>query len=113
MAEWSKAHAWKVCIRQKRIVGSNPTRSANDPQHKSLASETCGKPAEQGGLRWLNRNGRILLAVSSAISGGICAARLWPTLHRFGLPVKQGRTGKKAYLMAKSVHIESFARGLI
>jgi hypothetical protein len=29
VAEWSKAHAWKVCIRQKRIVGSNPTRSAN------------------------------------------------------------------------------------
>ena len=29
VAEWSKAHAWKVCIRQKRIVGSNPTLSAS------------------------------------------------------------------------------------
>ena len=29
MAEWLKAHAWKACIRQKRIVGSNPTPSAN------------------------------------------------------------------------------------
>jgi len=29
VAEWSKAHAWKVCIGQKPIVGSNPTRSAN------------------------------------------------------------------------------------
>ena len=29
MAEWSKAHAWKVCIRQKRIEGSNPFLSAN------------------------------------------------------------------------------------
>src|SRR5579871_1723793 len=28
VAERSKAHAWKVCIRQKRIVGSNPTPSA-------------------------------------------------------------------------------------
>ena len=28
MAEWSKAHAWKVCIRQ-RIEGSNPSFSAN------------------------------------------------------------------------------------
>ncbi len=28
MAEWSKAHAWKVCIRQKRIMGSNPILSA-------------------------------------------------------------------------------------
>ena len=28
VAEWSKALAWKVSIRQNRIVGSNPTRSA-------------------------------------------------------------------------------------
>ena len=28
VAEWSKAHAWKVCIRQKRIEGSNPFLSA-------------------------------------------------------------------------------------
>ncbi len=28
MSEWTKEHAWKVCIRQKRIVGSNPTLSA-------------------------------------------------------------------------------------
>ena len=27
VSEWSKEHAWKVCIRQ-RIVGSNPTHSA-------------------------------------------------------------------------------------
>jgi hypothetical protein len=27
VAEWSKAHAWKVCIR-KRIEGSNPSFSA-------------------------------------------------------------------------------------
>ena len=28
MAEWSKALAWKVSIRQNRIEGSNPSRSA-------------------------------------------------------------------------------------
>ncbi len=28
MAEWSKALAWKVSIRQKRIEGSNPSVSA-------------------------------------------------------------------------------------
>ena len=28
MAEWFKAHAWKVCI-PSGIVGSNPTLSAN------------------------------------------------------------------------------------
>ena len=28
MAEWFKAHAWKVCILQKGIAGSNPALSA-------------------------------------------------------------------------------------
>ena len=28
MAEWSKAHAWKVCKRRKRFKGSNPFLSA-------------------------------------------------------------------------------------
>jgi hypothetical protein len=27
VAEWFKAHAWKVCLRQNRNVGSNPTPS--------------------------------------------------------------------------------------
>jgi hypothetical protein len=31
VAEWSKALAWKVSIRQKRIEGSNPSRSAKVP----------------------------------------------------------------------------------
>ena len=31
VAEWSKALAWKVSIRQKRIEGSNPSRSATTP----------------------------------------------------------------------------------
>ncbi len=30
MAEWSKAHAWKVCIPQKGIKGSNPFFSAHN-----------------------------------------------------------------------------------
>jgi hypothetical protein len=29
MAEWSKAHAWKVCIPHKGIEGSNPSLSAS------------------------------------------------------------------------------------
>ena len=28
MLEWLKRHAWKACIRQKRIGGSNPPLSA-------------------------------------------------------------------------------------
>ena len=30
MLEWLKRHAWKACIRQKRIPGSNPGCSANN-----------------------------------------------------------------------------------
>ena len=33
VAERSKAHAWKVCIRQKRIAGSNPALSATRPRN--------------------------------------------------------------------------------
>ena len=29
LLEWLKRHAWKACIRQKRIGGSNPPLSAN------------------------------------------------------------------------------------
>ena len=29
MAEWSKAHAWRACNRQKRFLGSNPSLSAD------------------------------------------------------------------------------------
>ena len=28
LLEWLKRHAWKACIRQKRIRGSNPRLSA-------------------------------------------------------------------------------------
>ena len=31
MLEWLKRHAWKACIRQKRIGGSNPPYSAGKP----------------------------------------------------------------------------------
>jgi hypothetical protein len=36
VAEWSKARAWKVRIRQKRIVGSNPTPSASFHTSRTL-----------------------------------------------------------------------------
>ena len=44
VAEWSKAHAWKVCIR-KRIEGSNPSLSANNvkrPHGAFLHCQGCG-----------------------------------------------------------------------
>ena len=32
MAEWSKAHAWRACNRQKWFMGSNPILSAKTKQ---------------------------------------------------------------------------------
>ena len=40
MAEWLKAHAWKVCIPQKGIVGSNPTLSAKTYQNDWIYPKT-------------------------------------------------------------------------
>ena len=34
VSEWLKEHAWKVCIRRKRIEGSNPSLSARDENLK-------------------------------------------------------------------------------
>ena len=41
MAEWSKALAWKVSIRQKRIEGSNPSRSATYALFRWRAASAC------------------------------------------------------------------------
>ena len=38
MAEWLKAHAWKVCIPQKGIAGSNPALSAERAGQKWSAN---------------------------------------------------------------------------
>ena len=45
VAEWSKALAWKVSIRQKRIVGSNPTRSANFAGSRAQGMDSLLDPA--------------------------------------------------------------------
>ncbi len=37
MAEWSKAHAWRACKRQKRFLGSNPSLSADIGKYDLLA----------------------------------------------------------------------------
>ena len=42
MAEWSKAHAWKVCNRQKRFMGSNPILSAIFSYFNRLFYSFCG-----------------------------------------------------------------------
>ena len=42
MAEWLKAHAWKACILQKGIEGSNPSLSASLREQRSK-SETAAR----------------------------------------------------------------------
>ena len=39
MLEWLKRHAWKACIRQKRIRGSNPRLSAKQIEAKPSSLE--------------------------------------------------------------------------
>jgi hypothetical protein len=39
VSEWLKEHAWKVCIPQKGIVGSNPILSADST--KACKSSIC------------------------------------------------------------------------
>ena len=40
MLEWLKRHAWKACIRQKRIRGSNPRLSAETVSYTHLTLPT-------------------------------------------------------------------------
>ena len=42
MLEWLKRHAWKACIRQKRIRGSNPRLSAGEKGFKAPREKTSG-----------------------------------------------------------------------
>ena len=56
MLEWLKRHAWKACIRQKRIGGSNPPPSAKKPLQVFCSGFFCRR---NGSLlrRWkMNRS---------------------------------------------------------
>ena len=46
VAEWFKAHAWKVCVRQKRTVGSNPTPSVASVLRPCLRGSLPAQRAE-------------------------------------------------------------------
>jgi hypothetical protein len=47
VAEWSKALAWKVSIRQNRIEGSNPSRSATRPKSLENKGEVRARTAQK------------------------------------------------------------------
>ena len=43
MLEWLKRHAWKACIRQKCIAGSNPALSAGNIKQKTISKYNNNK----------------------------------------------------------------------
>ena len=56
MAEWSKAHDWKSCVRHKRTKGSNPFFSANqnlNRTHKVWFRFFVCKNSVRIGIFWL------------------------------------------------------------
>lgn len=69
MAEWSKALAWKVSIRQNRIEGSNPSRSARSRRFGAGAIKTIHHLP-----LWFGAAAIALLVVQIAV------------LHAFGQP---------------------------
>ena|GEM_PF-6246124 len=52
VSEWLKEHAWKVCIRQKCIEGSNPSLSAKTIEKPSIARFFLFK--DRAKLAWMN-----------------------------------------------------------
>ena len=51
MLEWLKRHAWKACIRQKRIPGSNPGLSAQNAFNPLILSGFSFYPFRKFRLR--------------------------------------------------------------
>src|SRR5690348_15103411 len=49
VAEWLKAHAWRACIRQKRIAGSNPALSVPDSSQRVATRPDRPRP-DRGSL---------------------------------------------------------------
>ena len=49
MLEWLKRHAWKACIPQKRISGSNPDLSANN-QYNTIMKKVLFALILAGGI---------------------------------------------------------------
>lgn len=94
VAEWSKAHAWKVCIRQKRIEGSNPSRSAINPQHPSQLSGAARNAAELAALTLAIRNRRPERAGLQAPFRLLRLPCLCPFHNRCGFPVFRAEQGK-------------------
>src|SRR5215217_5525662 len=68
VAEWSKALAWKVSIRQNRIEGSNPSRSANSFTHTAAPSLRQAAPRVGRPELALMRGWSILCALAETMN---------------------------------------------
>src|SRR5437867_4317730 len=83
VAEWSKALAWKVSIRQKRIEGSNPSRSA-----------TCSRSTGDAALPAPLDSDRPC-ALGPAIYRGREACHEHPRISGQGAAREEGRAGAR------------------
>ena len=54
MSEWSKEHAWKVCIR-KRIEGSNPSLSARHKKAPTRGLFMSGRKLRSDSILWFDK----------------------------------------------------------
>ncbi len=70
MAEWSKAHAWRACIRQKRIVGSNPTLSAKALTRLFTLNSQCEKLILNVNFTTMRKFTALLLILGLAVFSG-------------------------------------------
>jgi hypothetical protein len=86
VAEWSKALAWKVSIRQKRIEGSNPSRSATQSTDWKRRSQQGREMPQFAGFAGLNGSGRDFSRRENAkLAGAFSARASGSTLSRIAL----------------------------
>ena len=101
VAEWSKAHAWKVCIRQ-RIEGSNPSLSAIYTKMPPLRRRFCID--SQWGMRAAGSTKRIAFGIERRRR----EARRAKTAHRLfwifppSPPLNKKATERVAFLLSLS-----------
>ena len=124
VAEWSKALAWKVSIRQKRIEGSNPSRSAifpfryspNSPKGadfpclfgytQSRMIPICSTPARGigGTIRGIDFGGRGIVLTDKEVKNAAPRDKAYKMADAGGLYLYVAPTGTKSWRMKFRLH---------
>ena len=91
MAERSKAHAWKVCMRDERIEGSNPSLSASKKKTPCAQQNAQGVNATERGA---HDGGGFAPSIAGSAAG--CLA-----MHLRMVDVCEGRFGHNVRVARK------------